>query len=44
MILYIAFITLAIIAGIALGYASDAKINEFRSSRMNVDEILNIIK
>lgn len=33
-----------IIAGIALGYASDAKINEFRSSRMNVNDILKIIK
>ena len=33
-----------IIAGIALGYASNAKINEFRSSRLNVDEILKIIK
>lgn len=33
-----------IIAGIALGYASDAKVNEFRSSRMDVDEILTITK
>lgn len=33
-----------IIAGIALGYASDAKINEFRSSRMDVNDILNIIE
>ena len=33
-----------IIAGVALGYASDAKINEFRSSRLDVDEILKIIK
>ena len=33
-----------IIAGIALGYASDAKINEFRSSRLDVNDILKIIK
>ncbi len=33
-----------IIAGIALGYASDAKVNEFRSSRMDVEDILKISK
>ena len=33
-----------IIAGIALGYASDAKINDFRSSRLDLDDILKIIK
>lgn len=33
-----------IIAGIALGYASDAKVNEFRSSRMAVEDILKISK
>ena len=33
-----------IIAGIALGYASDAKVNEFRSSRMDVKDILKIIE
>ena len=33
-----------IIAGIALGYASDAKINEFRSSRLDVKDILKITK
>lgn len=34
----------SIIAGIALGYASDAKINNFRSSRLDLDDILKIIK
>lgn len=34
----------SIIAGIALGYASDAKINDFRSSRLDLDDILKIIK
>ena len=33
-----------IIAGIALGYASDAKVNEFRSSRMDAEDILKISK
>ena len=34
----------SIIAAISLGYASDAKINDFRSSRLDLDDILKIIK
>ena len=34
----------SIIARIALGYASDAKINELKSSRLDLDDILKIIK
>lgn len=34
----------SIIAGIALGYASDSVLNTFKSSRLDLDEILTIIK
>lgn len=33
-----------IVMGIAMGYASENKLNDYRSSRMELDEILNIIK
>ncbi|WP_342773157.1 hypothetical protein [Methanobrevibacter gottschalkii] len=34
----------SIIAGIALGYASDSKLNDFRAEKLDVDEILKIYK
>lgn len=34
----------SIIAGIALSYASDSKLNDFRAEKLDVDEILKIYK